>query len=256
MDSELTRLQRAAAASGDVADVARLLAARVRAGALNPYHIRQAAALGDPASLLIAQPAEPTDRQHCNYGAAQRGNEMAIAFNPVDGVLGWIFDIPTLVTITSAFIKHGLVEDYSTFMLNKRLLDLGAQWCDVYQKQNTHIDELYSFWKTESREEFYEKYRVREISEEYAQELAMIEGGIRDFSNLLSTLILDDESSVSHIRWAVVYVAKMMLDRHGANLSAIWVAVHCRLAAGDATEIYQRQELAWESRFLINWLLA
>lgn len=257
MDYELSKLQRAAAASGDVTDVARLLAARVRAGTLDPYHVRQAAALGDPASLLIAPPAEPSDR-HCNYGAARRGNEMAIGFNAVDGVLGWIHGLPALVTVCIAFVRHSSTENHvSTFHLVKRLLDLASQWCELYQRQDEHIDQLYSFWAAgESREEFYERTRVREISEHYTQELAIVEQGIRNFYELLSVLALDADGSESHVRWAAVSLAKMILDRHGSSLSAIWVAVYCRLAAGDGSLVDQQQELDWEQQYLINWLLA
>jgi hypothetical protein len=256
-DYEIQRLQRLAA-TGDIDAAAKLLSWRMRLG-LNPYSVRQAAALGDPASLMLVEPAPLVDK-HCNYPAASRGEFSAIGFNIVDGVLGGLQGMRSLTQVGIELIQHALTSRswyvwcagwLAILKSIESLLILVSQAEHTKSSHNIHLDQLYSLWADESREEFYEKFEIKKIQDRHTRQLNEIYSKIREQDQLLRGASLPGGSAESEIRWAAVNLARL----ENSSLTLVWIAVHCRMAAGDGSEAHQRQELEWQRQFLIRWLL-
>jgi len=112
------------------------------------------------------------------------------------------------------------------------------------------FDEIYLSWTTQTREEFYAEHR---------EELNMILGSrsaaaelVSETSAIISGLELLFSSAESQIRWAAVYVAKIVCEGRGtpSGINLIAAADNCRLAARD-----QDEELDWQRQYLIESLL-
>lgn len=251
-DYEIQRLQRLAD-TGDVDAAARLISWKMRVG-LHPYFVRQAAALGDPASLMLVEPAPLVDI-HCNYPAT------SIGFNAVDGVLGWMQGARDLTPVGVELIRHTMTSPALALVWHmwptvrhsiEYLLTLVSQKESVTTARNAHLEQLYLLWTNESREEFYAKFGISKIKSRYTRQLNKIDARIREQDQLLTELGLVENPALSEIRWAAVNLARL----ENSSLTLVWIAVHCRMAAGDGSEAHQRQELEWQRQFLIRLLLS
>jgi hypothetical protein len=249
MDYELSRLQRLAS-TGDPDAASKLLSMRIRAG-LNPYYVKQAAALGDPTALLLFSPAPPTN-VYCNYDAGSLG------FNDVDGVLGGIYNNEDLISIAVAFVRHSL-NDAARIAhgqspplpfrveLIENLLELGERWVVSYRK---HLEETAYSLRYTGHGEFFTRYQAYKATQECTQEL---KNNVQDLLVVLRDLTLTGPES--DIRWAAFHIGRMAVEQYKTQLDAVWVSEYCRRAAGNGSEVYQRQELEWQRQFLIRWLL-
>lgn len=246
MDEQLRYLQRLARV-GDIQAQAELLHRRVRAGELKASRVSLASLLGDPAARLVALPGEPHN-VHCNYPPE------SIGFNVVDGTIGRLHHHGDLVTIGAAFIQHQLPPDCIEHSLITAIIERTLEIIAVDIAHLDTMDTLFELWRpNQSRSEFYDEHNIEAIKTRHGQIVRRIFASLTDLEHRIMSS--EEPFQNQNIRWAAAYLLRMGLDKGRGPLSAVWAAVHCRLANRDGSVEAQQEELEWQRQYLIQYLL-